>query len=67
MVRPVQVDHEPGDRQPRVRSLLANRGYRGYWGTGAEDMYTVDVAGWHLIALNSNTQIGPARINNEVA
>ena len=30
-------------------------------------MYTVDVAGWHLIALNSNTQIGPARINNEVA
>ena len=42
-------------------------GYRGYWGAGAEDMYTVDVAGWHLIALNSNTQIGPARINNEVA
>ena len=30
-------------------------------------MYTVDVAGWHLIALDSNTQIGPARINNEVA
>ena len=30
-------------------------------------MYTVDVAGWHLIALNSNSQIGPARVNNEVA
>jgi chitodextrinase len=30
-------------------------------------MYTVDVAGWHLIALNSNAQIGPARINKEVS
>ena len=47
-------------------AVLGNSGYVGYWGTGA-DFYSVDVAGWHLIALNSNTQLGPARSAQELA
>ena len=47
-------------------AVLGNSGYVGYWGTGA-DFYSVDVAGWHLIALNSNTQVGPTRSAKELA
>ncbi len=46
--------------------VLGNSGYVGYWGTGA-DYYSVDVPGWHLIALNSNTQLGPARSAQELS
>ena len=47
-------------------AVLGNSGYVGYWGNGA-DFYSLDVAGWHLIALNSNTQLGPARSAQELA
>jgi chitodextrinase len=50
--------------------VLGNAGYVGYWGTGSDDIYTVDVAGWHLIALNSNAQAKPnqlARLQADLA
>ena len=70
-----QATHRGSTVQTITNPVIGNHEYEsssataGYAGTGApaEDIYTVDVAGWHLIALNSNTQIGPARINNEVA
>jgi chitodextrinase len=39
--------------------LAGNRdgGYVGYWGTGSDLGYSYNVAGWHLIALNSNSQL----------